>query len=100
MVLNKRAHRQPGSGEIHARDNDLRHERRTKKSRRFPGFEGVVEAPLQLGERRLGGQSWQRPAKLAVENAHIVQPGNVVGMGMGENDRINASDGTGQHLFA
>ncbi len=58
--------------------------------RRRPGLERIVETLRQLVHRARGGKGRQRRAGDAVQQAHIVQPGDMVGMRVREHHGIDA----------
>ncbi len=77
-----------------------RHQNRTEEARRLPGPERVAEAPRQLVERGLGGEGIQRPAGDPVQDPHVVDAGDVVGMRMGKQHRIHPRHPARQQLVS
>ena len=75
------------------------HHRPVEAGRR-PGAERVAEPGLDLRQHRFGAERLDRPVDDAVQAAHLVQAGDVVGMGMGIEDGVDPADAGGQELGA
>ena len=100
MVLVEQAHMHAGDLDRLTGLGRARHQHRAIKSRRLPGPERVAEAPLQLVEGRLRGNGVERALHDAVQQPHIVQAGDVVGMRVRIKNRIHPLDSARKQLHA
>ncbi len=76
----------------------FRRKNRTIKAFAIPRSERVAEPPGDLVQGFLGGVGLQRPFGDAVQDPHVVDPGDVVGMRMSEQHRIRPRNAASQEL--
>ena len=73
---------------------------RAKEAGRLPWPERIGKAGADLFQRVRGGKRFQRTVDDAVQDADVIEPGDVIGMRVGVQDRVESPDAAGQELEA
>src|SRR5271165_5128652 len=98
MVLQEQAHAQPGGVNDIAWPDGVCYKNRTIEVRGIPRSEGVAEPEGDFLQRRRGRISRQRPVGDAVQDADVVDAGDMVRVSMGEQYSVHPGDATVQQL--
>src|SRR4051812_7852612 len=81
-----------------SRRDRMFYQHRTIEARRVPGAKGIAEAGLQLRQRVCHRIGSQRTIDDAIQDANVVEPGDMVGMRMRIEDSVDTGDPAGQQL--